>query len=309
MEKYIKALLIADNRAIVPQFGAFQALREETVSISFNPYLNFDDEKLTAIIANDKGIAASEASDFISKKVDEYNHALQDNGSVTVPGIGVISKAEDGTLMFTQDESYTEDNAAVAATGAPAATAGDENAQGTTTEPAPAKKEKKGFDWKIIILILLLLLLLFGAWYCFVHNKDNAIYKFFNSAPAVESVTPAPAPVAEPDTATTDSVKVDSVAAPAPAVEAKPAPTEARRLTKRYNVIVGSYKDEAVAIKRVKDLHAKGFTEAFVGMRKDYFVAVIGDYDSVLKAEKVQEEIVDGPYHIESWITNSGENE
>ena len=60
----------------------------------------------------------------------------------------------------------------------------------------------------------------------------------------------------------------------------------------------------------LKDL---GFADAFVGIHSNknntYFVAVIGAYNSVLKAESVQEEIVDGPYHIESWITNSGENE
>ena len=57
----------------------------------------------------------------------------------------------------------------------------------------------------------------------------------------------------------------------------------------------------------MEDLKGKGFSEAFVGIRKDHFVAVLADFGSISEAERVQEQIVDGPYHIESWITNSGE--
>lgn len=345
MEKYIKALLASNNRAIIPQFGAFQALREEKVSISFNPYLNFDDDKLTNLIAADKGISVDEAKDLISLEVDDYNNTLEDNGKLTFEGIGVIEKQEDGSRFFVADENYTDEftnspSSSAAAEEAPLfVPAEDQSAQANTApaaesnessneekqneplqtvatplpNPEPTKQEEGNGKKKwIIILIILLLLLLFGILYCFVINKDNCVYRLFCSpAQTEQKAEPVPAPVdtavVKPDTA----VVTPEPAKPTPAKQLEP--TEARKLDKRYNVIVGSYKDEQAAIRRVKDLHSKGFADAFVGIHSNknntYFVAVIGAYNSVLKAESVQEEIVDGPYHIESWITNSGENE
>lgn len=166
---------------------------------------------------------------------------------------------------------------------------------------------------KIIIVAIVILLLIVLLWLVlFVFYKDNAVYRaaqkyIFKANAPIE----APIPAEPADSINTaDTVKVIE---PAPVVETpkevkKQAPTTAQPLKKRYNIIVGSYRDEPTAIKRVEDLHAKGYEDAFVGIRKDHFVAVLADFNSISEAEKVQEQAVEGKYHIESWITNSGEN-
>ncbi len=186
----------------------------------------------------------------------------------------------------------------------------------TVYEYGEEKKSNKGL---LIILIILLLLLGIGLT-LFVFNKDNAVYRLF-FGPKTEQVDEAAKAKAEAAKAKAEAEAKAKAEAEAKAREEAEAaaraeaeknannPKVARPLEKRYNVIVGSYKDENVAIKRVEDLQSKGFDGAFVGIRKNYFVAVIGAFSSITQAEAMQEEIVDGKYHIESWITNSGENE
>ncbi len=319
MDRYIKQLLSADSRVIIPQFGSLQALMEDKVSISFNPYLNFDDGKLAAAVAKAEGVDEDEARKRVSVAVDGYNNTLQDGGTVVLRGIGSFRRDEDGRVEFTQ-----ADDDGVAGVADEAATPprrsepfgeppfADESDAG---EPGPGPDEGEGGDapaaeaggrgkksrrglWAVLVILLLLLL----SWLLlFVVFKDNAAYRYFYGPAEDEVVRPAPAPpapVAEQDT-------IAEPVAPAPAPE--PEHSVARPLKKRYNIIVGSYKDEQEAVRRVDDLRAKGFADAFVGIRKNHFVAVLADFSSISEAERAQERAVDGPHHIESWITNSGE--
>ncbi len=326
MDKYIKQLLSEDSRVIIPRFGCIQALREETVLLSFNPYLNFDDGKLTAAIQKGEGITVEEARTEISSAVDHYNNTLQDGGMVFISGIGSFRRDADGRVEFTQEKDAADSLASQPSQEEEPQPAQPEpeqepepEPQQPTPTPTPAPKptsrqknqsvtnnnsSKKGIIIGLVILLLLILLWLV----LFVFYKDNVVYRtaqkfFFPEKAPIEA--PVPAPVAPADT----TVTVE----PAPVVETpkkeekKAAPTTAQPLKKRYNIIVGSYRDEPTAIKRVNDLHAKGYENAFVGIRKDHFVAVLADFNSISEAERVQEQAVEGQYHIESWITNSGE--
>ncbi len=314
MDQYIKKLLSAEPRVIIPQFGSIQALREDTVSLSFNQYLNFDDGKLAAEIQKDSGVSEEEAQRMIRDAVDSYNNQLQDGQTVTMAGIGTFHSDGEGHVIFEQDPNYTDDAPAEQPTTPPTTPqpVAEEPAEAPFPKPEPEadipqgdKKSHKGL-WVTVAIVLLLIII----WLLlFVLFKDNAVYKFFcgPKAPATEQVQPAPAPAKADTTAKSEpETKADAAVK-----EAKPAakaqPTAAQPLKKRYNIIVGSYKDEQAALRRVEDLKSKGFSEAFVGMRKDHFVAVLADFGSISEAERVQEQIVDGPYHIESWITNSGE--
>ncbi len=172
------------------------------------------------------------------------------------------------------------------------------SSESTSSEQTKTYKEEKSSSkkWLVILLILVLILLIVIILFrsCGSKEEEQAPAPAQTEAPADTVVTePEPAPVQE-------APKLE------PAKE-KPSPTVARPLEKRYNIIVGSYKNESDAIRRVEDLQKKGFADSFVGMRKNYFVAVIGAFSSISQAEAMQEEIVDGQYHIESWITNSGE--
>ena len=156
----------------------------------------------------------------------------------------------------------------------------------------------------------------------FVFKKDNPVYKLmFGEKEKTEQVDTKAKEKAEAEA----KAKAEAEAKAKAEAEAKAAeeakakeeeaakqkksfdPGTAQKLQKRYNIIVGSYKNESSAAAKVADLHAKGFDEAFVGYRKEHYVAVIGAFSSIAEAEKMQEQIVDGKYHIESWITNSGE--
>lgn len=332
MDKYIKAVLAADGKVIIPRFGCIIEPSEEPGTLSFNPYLNFDDGKLAAAVSAGENIDNEAATSRVASAVDVYNNSLQDGNEVSISGIGSFRKGEDGRIEFTQSADFVHGDGDISLgmgirIDAPAAApaepesetdgpekeepkddAPQEAAAPAYEEPTyeePANEEKKR-KWPLVLLIIILLLII--IWLLlFVFFKDNAVYRLFcgKATPAqTEQVAPAPAD--------STAAKKDTIeATPAPAAKKQPArkaPTEARALDHRYNVIVGSYKEEATAIKRVKELQAKGYSAAFVGIKKEHFVAVIKDFASLSEAEAYQEKIVDGPDHIESWITNSGEN-
>ncbi len=334
MERYIKALLAANGKAIIPQFGCLLKPSEEPTTLTFNPYLNFDDGKLATAISQAEGVSEEEAHLAISRAVDSYNNTLMDGGTVTLTGIGTFKKDEEGRVEFTLGFDYRPEDGEISL--GLGMGSGIDFAAPINNEPEEKEEEKEvEIDKKeeeitenpyqsttdsneeknrkplIIILIILLLLIIIGLL-LFVFFKDNAAYRFVSkyfTKPAVEEVVvPADTTVVSKDTVAIEITEPKDTEKKVQAKPAKPASTVARSLDKRYNVVVGSYKEEAVAIKRVEELQGKGFSDAFVGIRKDYYVAVIKDFSSITQAEAYQEEIVDGPYHIESWITNSGEN-
>lgn len=329
MDKYIKAVLAADGKVIIPRFGCIIEPSEEPGTLSFNPYLNFDDGKLAAAISAGESIDTQTAADKIAATVDGYNNSLSDGETVSISGIGSFKKGEDGRVEFAQAADFvhgdgdvslgmglrTDEGNAVKVEAETEALAANEDREAEASERTPAEsgddhqyqpEEEKRRKWPLVLLTIILLLVI--VWLLlFVFFKDNAVYRYFCGG-----ATPAPTEQTAPAPADTTVVKKDTVEAPAPAVKkqpAKKAPTEARPLEHRYNVIVGSYRDEAVAIKRVRELQAKGYADAFVGIKKDHYVAVIKDFTNLTQAEAYQEKIVDGPDHIESWITNSGEND
>lgn len=333
MERYIKALLAANGKAIIPQFGCLLKPSEEPTTLTFNPYLNFDDGKLATVISQAERVSEDEARRDISRAVDSYNNALMDGDTVTLKGIGSFKKDEEGRVEFTLGSDYKPDEGEISLGlgmgeaidfAEPTRTEPEEkevikeeevenNREEEVTEtPIPTYTEEERSRKPLIIIIIILLLLIIIGLLLFVFFKDNAAYRFVSkyfTKPAVEQVVAPVDTVATPtDTVAIEATEPEPAEQKAQAKPAKPTPTAARTLDKRYNVVVGSYKEEAVAIKRVEELRGKGFSDAFVGIRKDYFVAVIKDFTSITQAEAYQEEIVDGPYHIESWITNSGEN-
>ncbi len=326
MDKYIKAILAADKRVIIPNFGCIIEPSEEPGTLSFNPYLNFEDGKLSSCVSANERISAEEAVRYIAQKVEQYNDTLNGGGSITIEGVGTFKKGADDRIEFTQVANYHSWDAPNLPMGLGMADpeetlkpAEEENRCDQDDDNEEKEEEEQtisDFDdesdkkktWPLVLLIILLLLVI--IWLLlFVFFKDNAVYRYFmkGQRPATEQVV---APVADSTAVAKDTVEapVKEPATTKPAKKARPDAKVARALENRYNVIVGSYKDEDIAIKRVDDLHAKGYTDAFVGIRKDYFVAVIKDFTSITEAEAYQEEIVDGRYHIESWITNSGEN-
>lgn len=337
MDKYIKSLIERETRVIIPSFGAFLVLREEGMKIVFYAHINFDDGMLAEYIVSQKGCTIEEAKSEVSQYAKSLSERLDNGETVTLDGVGTLSK-NNGSIEFVQSdsaqsESYTEsgytssiyleesDDASESSSEEtpteesepevkepervpeePTTTTESEPVKESTEEPAPATttyvyQEENNKKKTLLIVALIVLLFLIGAVVLlFFVNKDNALYRaFFAPEEEVVEIVEEPAPIVEE---------------PAPVVE-EPAPAEesvvaANPLEKRYNIVVGSYKVKSPAEKRVASLVEKGFENAFVGQRGDWYVAVIESHSSLVEAERRQEEIVD-KYRIESWITNAGE--
>ena len=330
MDKYIKSLIERETRVIIPSFGAFLVLREEGMKIVFYAHINFDDGMLAEYIVSQKGCTIEEAKSEVSQYAKSLSERLDNGETVTLDGVGTLSK-NNGSIEFVQSdsaqsESYTEsgytssiyleesDDASESSSEEtpteesepevkepervpeePTTTTESEPVKESTEEPAPATttyvyQEENNKKKTLLIVALIVLLFLIGAVVLlFFVNKDNALYRaFFAPEEEVVEIVEEPAPVVEE---------------PAPAEESVVA---ANPLEKRYNIVVGSYKVKSPAEKRVASLVEKGFENAFVGQRGDWYVAVIESHSSLVEAERRQEEIVD-KYRIESWITNAGE--
>lgn len=324
MDKYIQELISTESRVIVPAFGAFTMERnaEGKVDIAFNKWLNFDDHILSEYVAQKRGIAREEAEKLIADFANKLNNQLETENRTSIAGVGVFEKSESGIVKFEADANAvdtvaTEPEVAVVAGSEASAkeepaepaeeNKADENIAPATpaAEPAETKEEvkptyvnnttnyygqKRSNTWIWIVLIVLLFLLL--AWVLlFVVNKDNVVYRYFYPEPTevVEQ------PIAQPDTVVAEPVKE---------------PVEKTSLSRRYNIVVGSYKDRPSADKKVENLHERGFKDAFVADYTNehghWFIAVIEEHSTLVEAEARQEYIVDN-YRIESWITNGGE--
>lgn len=311
MDKYIQQLLTDNTRVIIPGFGAFIRPQGEG-ELMFNQFLSFDDGMLSNKVKDTEGITIEEATQKISSYVGQINDQLNEGKNVSIEGVGSFKKDGD-QIQFTSDSSAAASNVVAAPTPVPVPEAPKaepvKETPRTTAATTSVMRDKYGYDdnnskktWIYIAAIVLLFLI--GVAIClFVVNKDNFVYNYFYGSN--EHV----------DTEIIDEPEEEEEESDVPAVEVAPAPAPAATATsqpfeKRYNIIVGSYNDEASAKARVEKLQAKGFNEAFVIQRaiqgRQKYLAVIESHESLPTAERRQEEIVDN-YRIESWITNAGE--
>ncbi len=295
MDQYLQQLLSQQPRAIIPGLGAF--INSPEGGMMFNQYLNFDDNVLVSYVAQHDNISEDEARQRITDYSDSLKQRLDAGEKVSIQGIGTLSKSGD-LFQFESDadssipEQQEQHSIVIDLSG----TETEEPQNDATVNNNTYVYEEDHSSRNIMIIIIIALLFLIGVVLClFVINKDNCVYNFFfGEKEPVEQVQVAP-------TDTVSVEKVDTVA-----IEAKAETTPRIGREKRYNIIVGTYKNEKIAQKRVADLKAKGFENASVGTFRGDYVAIIDSYDRLLEAEARQEFIVD-TYRIESYITNSGE--
>lgn len=295
MDQYLQQLLSQQPRAIIPGLGAF--INSPEGGMMFNQYLNFDDNVLVSYVAQHDNISEDEARQRITDYSDSLKQRLDAGEKVSIQGIGTLSKSGD-LFQFESDadssipEQQEQHSIVIDLSG----TETEEPQNDATVNNNTYVYEEDHSSRNIMIIIIIALLFLIGVVLClFVINKDNCVYNFFfGEKEPVEQVQVAP-------TDTVSVEKVDTVA-----IEAKAETTPRIGREKRYNIIVGTYKNEKIAQKRVADLKAKGFENASVGTFRGDYVAIIDSYDRLPEAEARQEFIVD-TYRIESYITNSGE--
>lgn len=297
MDKYIRQILDQEGRVTISGFGTFIKNNEDN-TILFNSGLSQDHGgQLKALIAQQENISETDAEQKISDFSQKANETLNNNGTLSIGGIGEITLV-DGlyNLNITPDATSIPEPCACNTEESPE----NVNAVDLSTSVADTEteetEEKSNSKRNIIIIALIILLFLICSALCLlVFNKDNIVYNYFfgNNTEVVQAPAEQPKQVEEPIVEEPQEPQAEQ-------------PKQATTRTKRYNIIVGTYNNEAAAANRVKQLIDKGFKDAFVGTFKDHYVAIIESYDDIRQAEARQEYIVD-TYRIESYMTNSGD--
>lgn len=101
MDKYLLDILKESNTIIIPGLGALTITNKETGETMFMPYLQHDDGKLAAFIAEKDGIDESDAKIMVAKYVREIQAELGKGESYSMFELGTFVKANDGDIEFT----------------------------------------------------------------------------------------------------------------------------------------------------------------------------------------------------------------
>jgi len=112
MDRSILAELIRKNkRLIIPNVGAF--LHRDTVSnnqlsITFSPFLKYNDGQLEELLISNYGLSKIEAADQIKKLSIEIIEEIKESGSYSIPGIGILINDSKGSINLTSEESSSQ---------------------------------------------------------------------------------------------------------------------------------------------------------------------------------------------------------
>ena len=101
MDKYLLDILKESNTIIIPGLGALTITNKETGETMFMPYLQHDDGRFAAFIAEKDGIDESEAKIMVAKYVREIQAELGKGESYSMFELGTFVKANDGDIEFT----------------------------------------------------------------------------------------------------------------------------------------------------------------------------------------------------------------
>ncbi len=101
MDKYLLDILKESNTIIIPGLGALTITNKETGETMFMPYLQHDDGKLAAFIAEKDGIEESDAKNMVAKYVREIHAELGKGESYSMFELGTFMKLDDGDIEFT----------------------------------------------------------------------------------------------------------------------------------------------------------------------------------------------------------------
>ncbi|HQE55179.1 hypothetical protein, partial [Tenuifilum sp.] len=94
MDRSILAELIRKNkRLIIPNVGAFLHRDTESntqLSVTFSPFLKYNDGQLEDLLISNHGLSKIEAAEQVKKLSIEIIDEIKESGSYSIPGIGVL---------------------------------------------------------------------------------------------------------------------------------------------------------------------------------------------------------------------------
>ncbi|MDG1333128.1 MAG: SPOR domain-containing protein [Crocinitomicaceae bacterium] len=115
MDKYLLEILKESNTIIIPGLGALTITNKATGETMFMPYLQHDDGKLAAFIAENDGIDEADAKNMVAKYVREIKAELDKGESYSMFELGTFKKKDDGDVEFENWKNATEKNEEVTA--------------------------------------------------------------------------------------------------------------------------------------------------------------------------------------------------
>ncbi|GEM_PF-4641105 len=106
MQKYIISLFNTNNRIIIPGFGALikrEGLSPEASTVTFSPFLKYNDGLLVSYISKKEDIPKDEAQKKIETFVEELKEKLSKDKKFPVEGLGEFKVDEKGNISFVKD--------------------------------------------------------------------------------------------------------------------------------------------------------------------------------------------------------------
>ncbi len=113
INKYIKDLIPANSRIIIPDLGAFMIQNlPEGRKISFNDFLKFNDSILLNKIIQEERIDSISGKEMIKNYVKEIEAAFKRGEKYAIEGVGYLYKDDRGNIGFEQDDNAQNQPAA-----------------------------------------------------------------------------------------------------------------------------------------------------------------------------------------------------
>ncbi|WP_281238381.1 SPOR domain-containing protein [Flavobacterium praedii] len=319
IELYIAQLLYRYQCVTVPGFGAFLTeiqsaqLIENSNSffppkkmISFNSYLKNNDGLLANHIAQAEKTSYDYAVSAIEYEVLNWKKALQENNSISIKNIGVISLTSENNLHFTLNEqtNYLSESFGLTSFVSPKVKRELEVIKNTTISEittAIVEEEKSLFNFipdtetkKSNPYIKYAAILVLG-----LSVAGTIAYPMYQNRIASETILVETAVQKQVQNKIQEATFFIKTPIPAVTLSLK----SNKEVTKLpYHIMAGAFRSEANAQKRYNQLIAKGFKARVLGINKNGLYPVLyGSYSTFAEAEKEKNTITtsDNP---EAWI-------
>jgi nucleoid DNA-binding protein len=120
LDEYIKELIAANNRVILPNFGAFllratsknkskKELASKINDIYFSPFLKFNDELLMNHIIKKEGLSQKESMDRMAEYIKAIENSVKEKGTYPIEGFGTFYMDNQGKIQFKIQPSATQE--------------------------------------------------------------------------------------------------------------------------------------------------------------------------------------------------------
>lgn len=285
LSNYISDLLYRYECVIVPNFGGFvsntissranhftHTFYPPTKKLAFNSQLTNNDGLLANYISAVENCSFEAANEKIAELVSKWENQLK-NGNLTLAKIGTLSLNKENNIVFEPIETvnYLTSSFGLESSKSPAIKREVYKQKAAVLTPATEKKSSHFFKYAAAIAAMLTIGTI--GWKTVqqkqiasveteYQNKINkkieeATFVISNPFPEInlDVVKVAPKEEEKEIISKVDHTKV--------AIKEAVEPT-----SKKYHIIAGAFSEEANALKKVKQLHAKGFNAKIIGVNK-----------------------------------------